>query len=316
MRISTVMDITGLTKKAINYYEEEGLISPPVNPENNYREYSERDADRLVQISILRQFDVPLKDIKAIILNPQMLKDNLVQHLARLDSEARRLEKSRNVLRSCLNGLDSDEIGLPQLTKKLSVLNKSLELDERSREGFMKKQLERIFPGNFGRMLTMQFSSFLNEPIDTPEKEEAWFSIVKFLDEVEVINYPQEVVEIYEELTNEDIEKYESYINQNVEKWLNMTDVGLINEKEKISEYIYRVNHDADLRAAYKRMSNLSEGMKGIMSDIGYYDKFVGNLKVLSKTYFKYYVKMEEFNKFSNLSNIKVDDEGKITIAE
>lgn len=95
MKISAIMDITGLTKKAINYYEEEGLVSPHVNAENNYREYSLSDADVLVQISVLRQFDVPLKDIKTMISNPQRLKDCLEQHLARLDSEIRRLEKEK-----------------------------------------------------------------------------------------------------------------------------------------------------------------------------------------------------------------------------
>lgn len=54
--------------------------------------------------------------------------------------------KKKNVLRSSLSSFDSDEIGLLQLTKQLSVLSKTLELDERSREGFMKKQIERIFP--------------------------------------------------------------------------------------------------------------------------------------------------------------------------
>ncbi|WP_379140774.1 MerR family transcriptional regulator [Paenibacillus sp. sgz500992] len=307
MKISAIMDITGLTKKAINYYEEEGLLSPHVNPENNYREYSQSDAGVLVQISVLRQFDVPLKDIKTMISNPQRLKDCLEQHLVRLDNEIKRLEKSKNVLRSSLSSFDSDEIGLLQLTQQLSVLNKTLELDERSREGFMKKQIERIFPGNFGKMLIMQYSSFLNEPIDTPEKEEAWISIVKFLDEVEVIKYPQEIVDMYEKLTIKDIEKYEKHINDYIEKRLTITDEGLVNEREKITDYIHRLEHDPDMQAEYIRLTNLSEGMRGLMNEIGYYDKFVKNLKILSKAFCAYNEKVEELSEFSKLSNITFD---------
>jgi len=38
MNIKTASKKTGLTKKAIKYYEIEGLISPIKNNENNYSE--------------------------------------------------------------------------------------------------------------------------------------------------------------------------------------------------------------------------------------------------------------------------------------
>ncbi|HEX9059748.1 MAG TPA: hypothetical protein VF941_06190, partial [Clostridia bacterium] len=151
------------------------------------------------------------------------------------------------------------------------------------------------------------------EPIDTPEKEEAWFSIVKFLDEVEEMNYPKEMTEMYEKLTNEDIEKYGDHINGNVERWLTITDEGLFKEREKILEYIKRIRLDNDAQAEYARMSNLSKSMKAMMNDAGYYDKFIKNLKILSRDYSAYIDKMTEFSK---TLNIKVDDNGKITDAE
>jgi len=39
MNIKIASEKTGLTKKAIKYYENEGLINPLKNSENNYREY-------------------------------------------------------------------------------------------------------------------------------------------------------------------------------------------------------------------------------------------------------------------------------------
>ena len=75
MKISEVMEITRLTKKAINYYEEEGLIKPDVNPENNYREYSQSNVDELVQISVLRQLDVSVKLIRAFCFALEVRRD-------------------------------------------------------------------------------------------------------------------------------------------------------------------------------------------------------------------------------------------------
>ncbi|MCB2297979.1 MerR family DNA-binding transcriptional regulator [Clostridium tagluense] len=43
MNIKAAAEKTGLTKRAIKYYEIEGLITPLKNIENNYREYTCQD---------------------------------------------------------------------------------------------------------------------------------------------------------------------------------------------------------------------------------------------------------------------------------
>ena len=42
MNISDVAKKTGLTSKAIRFYEEKGLVTPPLRSENGYRSYSQR----------------------------------------------------------------------------------------------------------------------------------------------------------------------------------------------------------------------------------------------------------------------------------
>ncbi|TGE36022.1 MerR family transcriptional regulator [Desulfosporosinus fructosivorans] len=313
MKISVVVEITKLTKKAINYYEEEGLIKPDVNPQNNYREYSQSNVDELVQISLLRQLDVSIKEIRDIILKPKMLKDKLEQHLISLDEEINRLEKSKNVLKSCLNSITNSNDGLPELTRQLLFLNRSLEMDEREKEGFMKRQIQRIFPGNFGKMLVINFSPFLNAPINTKEEEEAWLDLVKFLDEVESIEYSKEMKEMYENLTNQDMEKYEKFLTENVNKWIGITDEELLAERKQFFEIMNRMNSDPDMQSAWQITSIMTKSLKGQMKDLGYYDKFVENLKVLSSDYSEYTNTRNEF--FESL-NLKVDDKGKIEVAE
>lgn len=47
MTIQEVIEKTGLTKKAVNYYEQKGLIKPEYNSSNHYRNFSENDLKKL-----------------------------------------------------------------------------------------------------------------------------------------------------------------------------------------------------------------------------------------------------------------------------
>ena len=53
MLINEVCKRCGLTKKAIEYHEEQGLTRPQIM-ENGYRVFSEDDAIRLNKIAVLR----------------------------------------------------------------------------------------------------------------------------------------------------------------------------------------------------------------------------------------------------------------------
>ena len=62
MQINEVIQKVDLTKRAIKYYEEQGLIS--VNKDKNgYRNYSEEDVKTLKEISVYRKLGISIKDI-------------------------------------------------------------------------------------------------------------------------------------------------------------------------------------------------------------------------------------------------------------
>ena len=58
MKIKDVEKQVGISKANIRFYEEEGLIHPARNQENNYREYSETDVEQLQEINKLRLIGV------------------------------------------------------------------------------------------------------------------------------------------------------------------------------------------------------------------------------------------------------------------
>lgn len=67
MLIKTVAAKTGVSAKTIRYYESIGLMPPPQRSENNYRQYTAADVDRLRFIASARSLDFSLSDIAEIL---------------------------------------------------------------------------------------------------------------------------------------------------------------------------------------------------------------------------------------------------------
>ncbi|MGX8833642.1 MerR family transcriptional regulator [Amedibacillus sp. YH-ame6] len=70
MKIQEVIKTTGLSKKALQYYEDKGLIEVQKNS-SGYREYDELNLKRLWEIKVLRELDFSIIEIESIIHNVQ-----------------------------------------------------------------------------------------------------------------------------------------------------------------------------------------------------------------------------------------------------
>ena len=66
MKIYQVEELVGITKKNIRFYEEQGLLNPKRNPENDYREYSLEDVRVLEKIKLLRKLSIPIEEIRLL----------------------------------------------------------------------------------------------------------------------------------------------------------------------------------------------------------------------------------------------------------
>ena len=69
MLIKKAAQETGLTERAIRFYEEAGLIKPGQNA-SHFRDYSEEDLDRLLQITTLRGLNMSLDEITVFLNQP------------------------------------------------------------------------------------------------------------------------------------------------------------------------------------------------------------------------------------------------------
>ena len=64
MTVKEISNLTGISVRALHYYDEIGLFTPTQRSEAGYRLYDDEDLKILLQILFLREFDIPLKKIK------------------------------------------------------------------------------------------------------------------------------------------------------------------------------------------------------------------------------------------------------------
>jgi DNA-binding transcriptional MerR regulator len=73
MKIRTVEELVGITRKNIRFYEEEGLLTVK-RADNGYREYDAEDIVRLKQIKFLRRLFVPIEEIRRVLEGSETLE--------------------------------------------------------------------------------------------------------------------------------------------------------------------------------------------------------------------------------------------------
>lgn len=75
--VKEVSVLTGISVRTLHYYDEIGLLKPTVLSEAKYRLYDDKALETLQQILFFREFDLPLKQIKEILENPDLDKNQL-----------------------------------------------------------------------------------------------------------------------------------------------------------------------------------------------------------------------------------------------
>ena len=61
LKISELAELSGVTVRTLQYYDKIGLLKPQKDPENGYRRYTESDIDRLQEVLLFRELNIPLK---------------------------------------------------------------------------------------------------------------------------------------------------------------------------------------------------------------------------------------------------------------
>ena len=259
MKINEVMKETGLTKKAIYYYENEGLIRPQKDPENNYRNYTEEDVRKLIVINILRRLDVPIKAIGDIVKNSVPMKDVLKEQLILTNQKINLLYQNKIVMNDLIiKDIDERDFSFKTLKEFNHELDKLLQSS-----GHVGKELERIFPGTLGKTFAIFYSHFLDVPLDTDKKLSAWNDLIRRLDEMKEIDFPEEIQgvvdDLYGEVGEEQLAHWERIsrrvINELVERQTPPDQPSILMAKEALVGYYANPENQKKIEGYYKLQS-------------------------------------------------------------
>ena len=226
---------TGLTRKAIEYYEDKGLINPH-RLENGYKDYTEKDLDILVKVSILRKLGVSLSEIKQCVLyNSSTLSSVLRMKEHQLEVDERR----KNILELIVKG------------EKQELIDEYIAMIET--EESIYNRLERVFPGYFGQLFFAAYLPFLNEPL-TKDGEEAFIKYVSYLDNLPMFELSEDEKKFIDEIS--------SNFDMSILKKVNEDKISTV---ENIEEWLEK-NKDSILQ--YESYKNSEQYQNSLLRDI------------------------------------------------
>jgi DNA-binding transcriptional MerR regulator len=287
MLIKDACMAVGLTKKAVEYYVEQGLIAPAIH-ENGYRDFSSGDIDRLRKISVLRKLGLGTEDIRSALedVSGEVIRDYSVRNHIRLQRDS-----ARQALLDRL-GVEQD---WDKISAEIEIIDKGLAIAER---------LLDAFPGYYGRFVCLHFARFLLHPIETRKQREAYEKIVRFLDNLPTVELPEDVREYLSEsiqdISAQSIDDMDEKIKRSVEE----PEAFLLENKETLDWYLaYKKSDEFRNSPAYR----LQELLKGFNAASGYNDVFIPAMKDLSPSYAAYCRQLESANEVLRLHHPDID---------
>lgn len=273
MKTKEAMQKTGLTRKAMEYYEAQGFFAAE-RDENGYRNYSLADCDILRKIGLLRTLGLAVSEIKNILCTEDRgicLSEILRDREIKLSMD----EKRADILKRLFDGRE-----LTELAAEIEALNAEQTIYER---------LCEKFPGFTGKLMFLAYRPFLGERLETEEQRKAFNEYVEFLDGMEEMSLSDEEKEYLKEgsasissdtLEKANMAKFEA-VNK-PEEWLkeHADEVGAYIELSKSEEYR---SHPA---------VKLNQRLKNYMEKTGYYKEAIPLLRKISPAYDEYYTKL------------------------
>ena len=277
MLINEVCKMCSLTKKAVEYYRQQGLIAP-VARENGYRDFSDRDVMALRRIAVLRGLGLSVGEIRSILPETGTGKEALAGVSFRRAMEVTVLQEKQKLISDLAtkDNWEEAEERLRQLQKKEAVSERIL----------------NAFPGNYGRYICMHFAAYLDGPVVTKEQQEAYETVISFLDGVD-FRLPDNLQKYLDEAMAHFDEGLVGKVTEGMDAMVSDTEKYIAENQEFIESWIAYKKSEA-----YRNSPTflLEEAMRQFHSASGYNEIFIPAMCRLSNSYREYYEAMQRAN--------------------
>ncbi|OMF41185.1 MerR family transcriptional regulator [Paenibacillus amylolyticus] len=120
--VKDIIQITGITKRALHYYDKTDLLKPSKVEDNGYRYYDQEALGNLQMILLFKEMNFSLKDIAAMMqLSKEEQKDILRKHRSTLVQRKQKLETIIHQLDEYVDGKDISHLHLFDDSSILSI---------------------------------------------------------------------------------------------------------------------------------------------------------------------------------------------------
>lgn len=268
MLINEVCKKCSLTKKAIEYYIEQGLVIPAIQ-ENGYRSFSDEDIAVLKKVSVLRTLGLSVTDIQDVLSNKSATALNEVYHRKAVQMFLQ--QEKQELIQELASKQDWEQIqgSLHRLQKKQMVLERLMD----------------AFPGYYGKFLCLHFAPYLNCPVLTDTQQEAFDAIIAFLDSVD-FDIPDDLKGYLDEITLNLGSGFMETASSSINEAVSETEKYIAEHHEEIESYLaYKRSEEYETTPA----GRLEKELRRYGSMSGYDDIFIPAMCQLSESYRKYY---------------------------
>lgn len=274
MRLNEVIKQVDLSKRAIKFYEEKGLLKTK-RDSNGYRNYTDKDISLLKEISSYRKMGIRLSDIKEILNDKSVLKQILIE-------KKKEITISQNELEALEKFIENNNIE---------------ELYDSVDYKTLADAIQNSIPGFYGYYFLNHFLPYLQIKIQTKEQQEAYNRLIEFWDNANIrIPFLMKLNSwiLFKLNSKKSLIVQIEQIDSQIKEMLNPTE----EEYEKLKK---KVNDGYKLKnSIFYKYSLIGISQRKFMKELqnkGYNDIFIPSMIALSPKYKEYHNALMAINK-------------------
>lgn len=274
MRLNEVIKQVDLSKRAIKFYEEKGLLKTK-RDSNGYRNYTDKDISLLKEISSYRKMGIGLSDIKGILNDKSVLKQILIE-------KKKEITISQNELKALEKFIENNNIE---------------ELYDSVDYKTLADAIQNSIPGFYGYYFLNHFLPYLQIRIQTKEQQEAYNRLIEFWDNTNIrIPFLMKLNSwiLFKLNSKKSLIVQIEQIDSQIKEMLNPTE----EEYEKLKK---KVNDGYKLKnSIFYKYSLIGISQRKFMKELqnkGYNDIFIPSMIALSPKYKEYHNALMAINK-------------------
>ena len=274
MRLNEVIKQVDLSKRAIKFYEEKGLLKTK-RDSNGYRNYTDKDISLLKEISSYRKMGIGLSDVKRILNDKSVLKQILIE-------KKKEITISQNELEALEKFIENNNIE---------------ELYDSVDYKTLADAIQNSIPGFYGYYFLNHFLPYLQIRIQTKEQQEAYNRLIEFWDNTNIrIPFLMKLNSwiLFKLNSKKSLIVQIEQIDSQIKEMLNPTE----EEYEKLKK---KVNDGYKLKnSIFYKYSLIGISQRKFMKELqnkGYNDIFIPSMIALSPKYKEYHNALMAINK-------------------